>query len=96
MGRSSGGSACALSQRQAPLKKQAPSKKQEPDDGDGDGDDDDDGEPVVGEEVYLQCARANCDYEEVCEPRNGRLTFSEYYCPRCGCFLVVLTRQRVR
>ena len=95
MGRFSGGSACPRSQKQALSKKQTPSKQQEPDDGDGDGDDDDDGEPLVGEEVCLRCQVAHCD-EEVCEVRNGRLTFEEYYCPCHGQALVVLTRQRVR
>ena len=54
------------------------------------------GPPLEIEEVYLRCQLPQCDYEEVCEVRNDRLTFSEYYCPRDGHFLVVLSRPRVR
>ena len=68
-----------------------PPKKQKPDDDDGD-DNDDDGDDNE-QEVYLRCPVPNCDYEEICGHHNGRMTFVEYYCQRCGNYLVVLSRR---
>jgi len=70
--------------------KSAPPSRKKP--SDDDSDDNEDGGDRLVEEVYLRCHMPHCGYEEVCGFRNGLYTFSEYYCPRCGHFLAVLTR----
>ena len=84
---------CPPSQKQALSKKRA--RKQEPPDPDDSDDARVEGH-LEGEEVHLRCQLPHCDYEQVCQVIDGRLTFLEYYCPRDGHFLVCLSRPRVR